>query len=1033
MATLFRKFLKGIRLVPNTTTQTTQSGDVDFSTDTNKINIHNGTTSSPAVTESHSATLTNKNLSDSTVVVVDSVDSTKQIKFDAGGTTGTSTTITGAQTANRVLTLPDETDTVAGVSATQTLTNKTLSGNTATNLVSGAGTLTLNTSGTVTLPNTTDTLVGKNTTDTLTNKSIDGATNTFTNIPNSATTATASATASTIVSRDGSANTALNKVIVNTGAGNGLDVPSAGNLEIGATVGANNITVGSSGSTVIIPGNVTVQGTTTNINTTNLNVTDKNISVNVGGTDASSEGAGLTVDRNPGTDGSIIYKDASATKWALGLLGSEVDVVGTSSTQTLTNKTLTGNTAANLISGSGTLTLNTTGTITVPNATDTLVGKTTTDTLTNKTLTSAFANLIEFSQQGSTPSNPGASASRLYFKTDGNLYKLSNAGAEIKIGSGAGGINYIGNSDFEGGTTGWAAYADAAQSTPVDGTGGSPNVTITQQTVSPLRDSANGIITKDAANRQGQGVSYDFSIAIADQAKVINVSFDYRVSTNYTTGDIGMFVYDVTNATVIQVAPSGVEKLTAALPGKFTGTFQTASNSTSYRLIFHVASTSASSYTLEIDNVVVGPQIVENGAPVTDWVSYTPTGVWTGTYTGKWRRVGDTMEVDVSFAATGAVSGTQTFSIPSGYTIDTTKLAVSSPSNENTALGFCRFADTGTADYPGSVVYSSSTSVQVFTILASGTYAQDDTATATKPFTWGSGDKLTAKFWIPITGWSSTVLMSNETDTRVVSAVLSSGTATLTSSYSDVSFTASRDTHGAFNGTTTYTIPVPGYYKFAVQTRFSSSGAITATNAIGLQLLKNGSAAKTVNDAFLATTAQWVNLVYEEYFLAGDTIKLQAKNQNASPTFDVAPQLYIEKLTGPSAIAATETVAAKYTGSVNAAISSTQPIQWGTKEFDTHNAVTTGTNWKFTAPISGIYEVKACASSTTGTGVNTFIYKNGTITNTIMLAINATTNSNGSGLIKLLAGEYIDIRPGTSLTANAVTEAHVSIIRVGNY
>ena len=41
-----------------------------------------------------------------------------------------------------------------------------------------------------------------------------------------------------------------------------------------------------------------------------------------------------------------------------------------------------------LKSASGQLTLNTTGTLTLPNATDTLVGKATTDTLTNKTLTS---------------------------------------------------------------------------------------------------------------------------------------------------------------------------------------------------------------------------------------------------------------------------------------------------------------------------------------------------------------------------------------------------------------------------------------------------------------------------------------------------------------------------------------------------------------------------------------------------------------------------------------------------------------------
>lgn len=53
-------------------------------------------------------------------------------------------------------------------------------------------------------------------------------------------------------------------------------------------------------------------------------------------------------------------------------------IVGTSDTQTLTNKTLTGP----IIS-----TISNTGTITLPTSTDTLVGKATTDTLTNKTLT----------------------------------------------------------------------------------------------------------------------------------------------------------------------------------------------------------------------------------------------------------------------------------------------------------------------------------------------------------------------------------------------------------------------------------------------------------------------------------------------------------------------------------------------------------------------------------------------------------------------------------------------------------------------
>lgn len=54
-------------------------------------------------------------------------------------------------------------------------------------------------------------------------------------------------------------------------------------------------------------------------------------------------------------------------------------VVGTTDTQTLTNKTLTSPVISSISNG---------GTITIPTGTDTLVGRATTDTLTNKTLTS---------------------------------------------------------------------------------------------------------------------------------------------------------------------------------------------------------------------------------------------------------------------------------------------------------------------------------------------------------------------------------------------------------------------------------------------------------------------------------------------------------------------------------------------------------------------------------------------------------------------------------------------------------------------
>ena len=91
---------------------------------------------------------------------------------------------------------------------------------------------------------------------------------------------------------------------------------------------------------VVIDGDLTVNGTTTTINTTTLDVTDVNITVNKAGNNALSEGAGLTVDRT-GTKGSFIYANALTSRFKLGDLGSESEVITAAGVQTLSgDKTL---------------------------------------------------------------------------------------------------------------------------------------------------------------------------------------------------------------------------------------------------------------------------------------------------------------------------------------------------------------------------------------------------------------------------------------------------------------------------------------------------------------------------------------------------------------------------------------------------------------------------------------------------------------------------------------------------------------------
>ena len=93
------------------------------------------------------------------------------------------------------------------------------------------------------------------------------------------------------------------------------NITTSGYLAGPATFTIDPAAVGDNTGTVVIAGNLQVDGTTTTINSTTLTVDDKNITLASGSSNAAAaNGAGLTVDCGSGTDATLTY-DGTNDEW----------------------------------------------------------------------------------------------------------------------------------------------------------------------------------------------------------------------------------------------------------------------------------------------------------------------------------------------------------------------------------------------------------------------------------------------------------------------------------------------------------------------------------------------------------------------------------------------------------------------------------------------------------------------------------------------------------------------------------------------
>jgi hypothetical protein len=538
------------------------------------------------------------------------------------------------------------------------------------------------------------------------------------------------------------------------------------------------------------------------------------------------------------------------------------------------------------------------GTISLPATTTTLCGTDEACELSNKSI----SDELIFTELGSTPATPAAGKQAIYPSTDGKFYRIDDTGAvsELGSGTGSGAFSVItgDESDFETSDGAWTVYKDAAAATPADmtGTTATPALTCARSTGAPLmRGDGYLLITHDGSGSlQGEGCSLAFSIDAGDK----NKAFYWRqmISSTAATDEVEIYAYDVDNAALITPRCSGTNSV-------WTCSVQL-TDSSNYRIGFHVAGTGTSAWTIKADEIKLAEEAIVD-APIKQYLgALTTTCSWVSntTCTGKYWRDDEWLYAEVTASVSGGspTAADLTFTLPLGLEIDTNKLSLT---GEIRHVGSVRFFDSSGASN-ASRLYGQARPVTSTTIRADSmdnTAATDhwaDAISSTFPVAVADGDRVFMTYRVPILEWSnSSALMSTSAlmnqSAGVVAYRNAAANHTSSGNWQAVTLDAEvSDDHGEFDTSTgTFTANHARYVTLSGQTSFSTFSGVTV--AIGCRIKVNGveviqgQYSGRSSDSYAPCPAQrrWVNV--------GDTITMEARQtDSASEAYQVGSAAY---------------------------------------------------------------------------------------------------------------------------------------------
>lgn len=125
-------------------------------------------------------------------------------------------------------------------------------------------------------------------------------------------------------------------------------------------------------------------------------------------------------------------------------------------------------------------------------------------------------------------------------------------------------------------------------------------------------------------------------------------------------------------------------------------------------------------------------------------------------------------------------------------------------------------------------------------------------------------------------------------------------------------------------------------------------------------------------------------------------------------------------------------VAASYGGFISQSYTNSQPLRWDTRIYDTHNAVTTGSGWRFTAPISGFYRLSATyVYSGDASNIAVELWVDGVLSHRLQ-DVNFAVGYVMTEQVRLNAGQYLELRTVSTRTMQSSGRFSIERISTGS-